>query len=554
MAQSRNPSSFPPGTLVALYLRRSSDIHQEESLETQLRGATEYCDARGWVIVEVFVDGEHTAASRAEFVKRPGLIRLLNHSKRSTFELVVMRDESRLGGDMQRTGLVMQDLADAGVGIVYYITDELVAMEDAVDKFLVAARNFASELEREKISSRVHEHLLQKARDGRPAGGLSFGYAIEDKRYVVNESQAAVVRRIFAERLEGRGFRSIAHGLNRDAVPRPRARSTSSWNPASVRFILTNPRYIGEGRYNRTRKLYRGGTKVLDRRPVAEHVTYACPAIIDRATWDAAQQSLVNNPKFGAVRATRGAAPRYLLTGLSRCGECGGPMSVKKRQRTSPARAYVCGWNRDRGPTVCQNKLAELCEQVDARVLAKLVQAITTQDILVDVVREVRAIHAEQRVAAPAETERLAAEVAQLRREIERLTKAIMSTDAPPAPLVEALSERTKRLRAAELGLEATTTEADTIDQTLAGVELYVRRKLRDLAKQLQDPENAREALVALTGAGKLRFDVVDGRFRVVGSVGIGGLLAPDSDCEDPRTSFDTVRTAAEALRQPFAA
>src|ERR1700754_2026550 len=106
--------SNPPGTRVALYLRRSTAEHQEESLETQRRGASEYCEAHGWVIVEEFVDD---AVSRAEFKKRPGLIRMLNHAKDHAFELVVLRDESRLGGDTYRTGLVIQDLADAGVGI-----------------------------------------------------------------------------------------------------------------------------------------------------------------------------------------------------------------------------------------------------------------------------------------------------------------------------------------------------------------------------------------------------------------------------------------------------
>ena len=43
--------SNPPGTRVALYLRRSTAEHQEESLESQRRGASEYCEARGWVNV-----------------------------------------------------------------------------------------------------------------------------------------------------------------------------------------------------------------------------------------------------------------------------------------------------------------------------------------------------------------------------------------------------------------------------------------------------------------------------------------------------------------------
>src|SRR4051812_17167793 len=104
------PSSSP-GTRVALYLRRSTEEHQEESLETQRAGATQYALARGWIVLCEFVDD---AVSRAEFKKRPGLIRMLNAAKDREFELVVTRDETRIGGDVNRTGLVIQDLADCG--------------------------------------------------------------------------------------------------------------------------------------------------------------------------------------------------------------------------------------------------------------------------------------------------------------------------------------------------------------------------------------------------------------------------------------------------------
>jgi DNA invertase Pin-like site-specific DNA recombinase len=43
-------------------------------------------------------------------------------------------------------------------------------------------RNFASELEREKTSSRTYEHLALKASAGKPAGGISYGYSIIDKQ------------------------------------------------------------------------------------------------------------------------------------------------------------------------------------------------------------------------------------------------------------------------------------------------------------------------------------------------------------------------------------
>jgi site-specific DNA recombinase len=527
-------------------LRRSTDAHQEESLETQRRGAVDYCKTRGWIIVEEFVDD---AVSRAEFKKRPGLIRMLNHAGHKTFRLVVMRDESRLAGDISRTGLVIQDLADAGVGIVYYYTDELVSLDGAVDKFLVAARNFASELEREKISSRTYEHLMQKAKAGKPAGGISYGYAIHDKQYVVREHEAVIVRRIFAEYADGCGQRTIARRLNDERVASPRAglRGTGSWSPSAVRAILKNPRYIGQGRYNQTRKLYRGGTKVRERRALSEHFSYSCPAIIDQATWDAVLRRFDGNATFGSRSDAAGPQPRYLLTGISRCAQCGGPITVGHRKSGQKnTRVYLCAWFKNRGRTVCPNNAMELVDEVDAQVIAALRQLITP-DIVSDVIRQVRELHAERRAAAPAHSHRLRAEVETLRKEVARLTRAIAASDDPPGALLQAVAERDKRMRQAELDLAQAESTSDAIEDALAQLENEARDRLAELTSQALN----RDVLLALTDGEKLRFHPSGRKHKVVGSVGVSGRSRPDTP--DPYrvaspAGFDTVRNALAAL------
>jgi len=549
-------STFPAGTRVVLYLRRSTDAHQEESLETQRTNGLAYCAARSWIVVDEFVDD---AKSRAEFKKRPGLIRLLNHAKAREFALVVLRDESRLGGDMTRTGIVMQDLDDAGVGIVYYYTDELVSLDGAVDKFLIAARNFASELEREKISSRTYENLLNKAKAGRPAGGISYGYAIVNKSYVVKEPEAAIVRRIFAAYAAGAGQRTIARELNDERIPSPRAgrRGTGSWASSAVRAILMNPRYIGEARYNQTRKLYRGGTKIREKRAAGEHLTYACPAIVDRETFQRVSTRFRTNESFGSLPGASGAKPRYMLSGMSRCGECGGPITVARRKYgQTNTNVYVCGWRKDRGKSVCSNAIVERVDLVDARVAAAL-RALLTPDIITSAVRKVRSILAEQRAAAPAEGDRLRAEVDKLRREIDRLTAAIASTDAPPGALLQAVADRDSRLRQAELDLARVKAVGEPASRMLDELEFEARRRLHELREALADAGAGRRVLAALLAGERLRFESVDSRFAVRGMLDVSSLLRPDTsvpDCVASPAGFDTVRNALGPLQVPLAA
>src|SRR5262245_50284323 len=147
----------------AVYARRSTEEHQAASIEVQLEEAKRYIASQGWSLApeHVFVD---SAISRAEFKKRPGLLAMLNSVEAKEFDVVVVRDDSRLGGDTYRTGLVIQNLLETGARLFYYYTEEEVTLEGAVDKFLIAARSFAAELEREKTAQRTHEHLLTKAR------------------------------------------------------------------------------------------------------------------------------------------------------------------------------------------------------------------------------------------------------------------------------------------------------------------------------------------------------------------------------------------------------
>jgi hypothetical protein len=109
-------------------------------------------------------------------------------------------------------------------------------------------------------------------RDGYHPGGACYGYVnepIEDtsRRGVhgrfevigckqrINEEQAAIVRRIFREYIEGRSSTQIARALNKDEVPPPqgaRSRCEASWSKEAVYSILTNERYIGNVYWNRT--------------------------------------------------------------------------------------------------------------------------------------------------------------------------------------------------------------------------------------------------------------------------------------------------------------
>lgn len=137
-----------------------------------------------------------------------------------------------------------------------------------------------SESERQHVQARVRAAMdAQVVDEGRHQGGRPpYGYDVVDggphpnprkaaeghrlRVLVLDAPATAVVRRIFAEYLDGRGDRTIARGLNRDRIGCPSARRPEQnrhrpgdgWQGGTVRSILQNPRYTGYAVFGRWTK------------------------------------------------------------------------------------------------------------------------------------------------------------------------------------------------------------------------------------------------------------------------------------------------------------
>ena len=74
-----------------------------------------------------------------------------------------------------------------------------------------------------------------------------------------------------------------------------------------------------------------------------------------------------------------GRRPVHLLSGLLRCGQCGGPVHIVGGGK------YGCGWRHKRGPTICSAECCIKPDDLEARVLG----TIQTQILVPEIVEEV---------------------------------------------------------------------------------------------------------------------------------------------------------------------
>ncbi len=242
-------------TRCALYARVSTGPQVEgSSLGTQRRQLMAYALARGYSVVDIYVD----AGLSGKNMERPELQRLLADARARKFDVVLVARVDRISRSLTDLVRLVGVLREHGVeftavGQDFDTTDPLGLLT------LHMLGSFA-QFERELMVERVKEaHLSRlKARDW-SCGPVPYGYRKVDGRLLERPEQAEVVRRIFRLYLEMRSYKGVARRLQQEGVHAPRGKK---WYDITVKGILTNPVYAGCNVYGRHRH---GDTRVRPR-------------------------------------------------------------------------------------------------------------------------------------------------------------------------------------------------------------------------------------------------------------------------------------------------
>jgi site-specific DNA recombinase len=495
--------------IAAIYARKSTDQNiadEEKSVTRQVERARAYAARKGWTVDDAHVYSDD-GISGAEFERRPGYFRLLNALKpRPPFQVLIMSEVSRLGREASETAYAIKQLLQAGVRLWLYLEDRELVVESATDKLLMNVVAFADEMEREKARQRTYDVMARKARDLHVTGGRVYGYdnvevldAQGRRQHVVrrlNEEQAAVVRRIFALCAEGMGFTRIAKALNEDEVAPPRR--ASGWAPTAVREILLRSLYRGEVVWNRTRKRDQWGVKRSLDRPEHEWLIQDQPElrIVPEELWRGAHTRLERARSVYAQSGSRAPLERpgekYLLSGIAKCGTCGGSLAAFTRASGGErGRYYGCMYHHKRGGKVCTNGLVIRQDKLDQVLLDAIAEALDER--LLERAVEMALLKA--RRARHGTTERPAeakAQLAQTERAIRNLQAAIEKLGAD-APEEFVAGVRTHTARRRELLSEL---ELLAPGKVVAWDERKVRRQLEE---QVADVRRLLEGNVAQT-------------------------------------------------------
>jgi hypothetical protein len=140
--------------------------------------------------------------------------------------------------------------------------------------------------------------------------------------------------------------------------------------------MLSRPLYRGIIEWGRHRNVDRDGrTRQRERQPDSSVIVREDPdlRIIDRGLWEAVEPRRRRTEPLGSGVPKRAFAS--LLSGLSTCDSCGGPIILAgSRKRT---RCYGCGWHLNRG--ICPNAVLASAPAIDREFLETLEEKVFTE-------------------------------------------------------------------------------------------------------------------------------------------------------------------------------
>lgn len=299
----------------ALYARCSTDEQAEgefTTLDAQEAITRRYVQAQGGTVVKAYSDGGRTGTS----LIRPGWRALLADAQAGLFDAVCVTYMSRLGrGDAATIAEYLLHEAGASVACIHeqYADDEAGYVSKSVNRlvdgmYVMQVRKHTTAKMREMFDrgfvcghvpfGYIKEYVQDAAGGAVPIGRTgSNGRAKEPpQRAVPCPSHADTVRQAFALYLETGTAAKVRAFL--------RAATGREWTTTETTRLLGDERYTGVALFGQWRK------------------EDAHPALVDRLTWEAAQETHRRRP---VLMPAQQEDFTYYLRGRVFCPHCGCP-------------------------------------------------------------------------------------------------------------------------------------------------------------------------------------------------------------------------------------
>ncbi len=307
------------GMFAAVYLRVSTLGQVDRtSLDTQKTACVDKAASLGYGVKPEHIYRETVTGAHLE---RPELSRLRAAAAAGEFSALFVYGSDRLSRDPLDLLNLLAEMARYNVTVYYVQGVYENTPEGQLIQFITGYGHGQEKAQFKERSMRGKIGTALRGKMPTRGGGALFGYDEDEEtgKRVVNEEEAAVVRRVFRLRLSMSTF-GICRLLNEEGIL---SKTGAKWTGNTLGRMLTNRAYLGESFYNKTRTVrFPDGTRKTVERDPSEWIPLEgyTPQIVSRELFNAVQEKLRESSTRGRPDLSD---PHYLLTGFVKCGRCG---------------------------------------------------------------------------------------------------------------------------------------------------------------------------------------------------------------------------------------
>jgi DNA invertase Pin-like site-specific DNA recombinase len=348
-----------------LYCRLSRDDgenKERDSISNQRQVLSEFAAKNGFDHPVCVVDDGHTGTN----FQRPGWQMVLAEIEQGNVRSILCKNKDRFGRDYLRVGLYMEMFRERGI--------RFIAVSDGYDNVredddFAPFRDIIAEFYARDTSKKIKAVLHSKGHSGKPLTNHAiYGFRKDPddrNRWLVDDTAAPIVERIFRMTVDGKGPYQIARTFTAEKIIRPSchiarlagcptAKSEQNlyhWTAATITSIIRKPEYMGHTVNFRTYKTS-FKTKKYKYTPPEKWEIFedTHEKIVDSETWATAQKC-----RTVRRRNVAGRDPNP-LTGLVYCADCGSRMYNHRGTQyseTRPSQDSYCCTKYGKYPPVC---------------------------------------------------------------------------------------------------------------------------------------------------------------------------------------------------------
>lgn len=311
--------------LRAVFYARVSTEEEEQlnAIEKQIEENRDVISAKGWVLIDEYIDKGITGTQTK---KRSEYMRMLDDIKKDKFDVIVVKDQSRLQRNTMDWYIFLNEIVQNQKKLYLYLENTFF---DSKDKFIFGIKAMMAEEYSRDLSKKGNAAKRRRQEKGKPIiTNRTWGFKNINGEILIDEEEDKLISRIYQLFADGFGGRVVARILRDEGI---RNRNGKTLSENTIREIVKNPLYKGIAVMNKEHFDFE--TKKIIKNPENEWIYREgiVPRIISDDLWERANAQINGRKTVDRTHNLGINKGNNLLSSKIVCGECGSKYWRNKR-------------------------------------------------------------------------------------------------------------------------------------------------------------------------------------------------------------------------------